>query len=626
MNLNILINEFIDHCIHKKYCSVLDFYLIKIFSNTLYTPIYKLFMFLVNIGSRNGHICIPLDYLFVSRIFNDFILSFLTFFFNYYLTIVYCIDILLWSGILSKDYWYIHTPLILYKNCIYLWKYWSYENNIITFIKNNLLRQNILSDKQKIFLNNYLLISCLDKYQKLALYLSITNKLMLISGGPGTGKTTLIGELVILIYKLFHYDHHHNIRIITPTGRSASHLTNCLLKAYSKLDLIKESKLIMYLPKYVITIHKLLGFNYNKNIIKYNEFNKLNISWLIIDECSMVDYYIFNCLIKALPRDIKIILIGDSNQLSPIETGTVFHTLCTSTFLIKNYIKCLSFYNNKKYIWKIYNICLYQSNVFFLHINYRFSHNYIVNKLIICIKKKWYTYIDRFLYNINYTKNFTFYDLSVYKYDLFFKFCLKKIIKYIHLIDFYISTNNYIDIFMLFNSLQFLTVVKDTYYGSIFLNNLIDRYLIDNQLVKYIQYSSLWKQYYFLGKTIILTKNYNELQLYNGNLGIFIRRHHLLQLGFIKSLNKIKYIYFYLINNWDNAWFMTVHKAQGLECDHIILLLPNYYSILLNNELIYTAITRAKYKVTVYGYKDIFLWGLKNYKFTFNLLEERLFK
>ncbi len=626
MKLNILINKFINDCINKKYCSLLDFYVTKIINYTLYTPICQLFILLVNIGNRNGHVCIPLDYLFVVRIFNNFILNFLDFFFRCYLTIENCLDILFMSGVLSKDYWGICTPLILYNNCVYLWKYWLYENNIIFFVKKNLFIQNNLNHKQKIWLNNYLLSSYLDKYQKLAVYLSITNKLMLISGGPGTGKTTLIGELIIIIYKLFQYTNNNNVRIVTPTGRSASHLTNCLLKTYSKLNIIQKNELMMYLPKNVITIHKLLGFNYSKNMIKYHEFNKLNISWLIIDECSMIDYYMFDCLIKALPRDIKIILIGDSNQLSPIEVGNMFYSLCTSMFLIKYYIKCFLYYKHKKNIWDIYYLSLYKSNIFFLHINYRFDHNYIVNKLIVCIKKRLYTYIDKFLYNINYTKNFTFYDLSIYKYDIFLNFCLKKIISYITLIDGCISTNNYMDIFTLFNSIQFLTIVKDTYYGCVFLNNFIDKYLIKYKLVKYIQYSYLWKQYYYLGKTILLTKNNNELKLYNGDLGIFLLKYNLLKLCFIKSLNKVKYIYPHLINYLNSAWFMTVHKAQGLECDHIVLLLPNYFSILLNSELIYTAITRAKYKITVYGYKDIFLWSLKNYKFVFNLLEKRLFK
>ncbi len=151
--------------------------------------------------------------------------------------------------------------------------------------------------------------------QEDAIISSLSNKLSIITGGPGTGKSTILKGILLTYAKLLDvaitddiFD--YKVCMVSPTGRAA--------KRMAELTNHKAT-----------TIHKALGYNYTDNFTR-DEYNPLSISLLIVDEVSMLDILLLQSLLKAIPNKCQIILIGDSNQLPSVGPGNVLADLLNS--------------------------------------------------------------------------------------------------------------------------------------------------------------------------------------------------------------------------------------------------------------------------------------------------------
>ncbi|WP_375326893.1 ATP-dependent RecD-like DNA helicase [Candidatus Tisiphia endosymbiont of Nemotelus uliginosus] len=195
---------------------------------------------------------------------------------------------------------------------IFLKSYYIYEK----YISNTLLALN----KQSVICNeiNYqqAIASVEDKlnislaeHQKQALIHALQSKVMVITGGPGTGKTTLINILLTVLQT-----QNLIIKLCAPTGRAAKRLAET-----TKLE--------------AVTIHRLLATDPNHGSFKYNKDNLLQCDYLIIDEMSMVDVSLFYSLLQALPKNISLILVGDVDQLPSIGAGQVLHDIINSNVI-----------------------------------------------------------------------------------------------------------------------------------------------------------------------------------------------------------------------------------------------------------------------------------------------------
>ncbi len=612
------INYFIIKCIKKKEIKFIDLYFSKIFDNNNFeSDIVMLFTMLISLSSRSGNICLPLSKIFSKNVFSNYILNFLEYFFLKYISLNNCIDILFKLNVLSKYYYVQSTPLILYNNCIYLYKFWMYEEYVVNFINLNFFIKSNNSIDRNILLK-YLNNSNLDIFQKISVIGVVLNKFTIITGGPGTGKTTLISLLILILYKIFKYKHRNCIKIISFTGKSASNITFSLKKNYNYLNINSTFKKI--LPKKAITIHKFLGFNYSKNIINSN----INTNILIVDESSMIDISLAFYLFSSIKYIKKIIFLGDSNQIGSIEPGSFFNIICN--LCSKNFYYKYKIF--KKIFWNILNIekkfntyISYINNIFFLKKNYRFKKNIYLYKLINFIKLGYIKYIDNFLYTNNFKNNFSFYDSDKYNFDFLLNFCIKNYMNYINFVNYKL---NFKKIWKIFNKFQIICVIKKTCFGINFLNKYINYFFLKNNLVKNIVYFSNLNCYHYMGEPLVITKNNNDLKLYNGDIGFFIFSKNKFKLLFLDLNKNNRFIYCVNLTDWNNTWAITVHKSQGSEFEHILLIIPEYFSTLLSREIIYTAITRAKDRVTIYANKNIFLSSIKKKKKTFSNIVNKL--
>ncbi len=612
------IEYFILKCVKKKEINLIDLYFSKIFDyNSFESDIIMMFTMLISLTSKI-HVCLPLSKIFSRSIFSNYVLSFLDYFFSKYLSLNNCIDILFKWNILSKYYYSIITPLIFYNNCIYLYKFWVHEEYVVNYINLNFFKKdNNYINNKKIF--KYFKKYNLNIYQKISIMGSIVNKFSIISGGPGTGKTTLISMLILILYKIFKYKNNSYIKIISFTGKSSSNITFSLKKNFGYLNINSSFRKI--LPYKSITIHKFLGFNYNKNIINNNI---INTDILIIDESSMIDISLAFYLFSSIKYVKKIIFLGDSNQIDSIEPGSFFNVICNLyvNFYNLQYKIFKKIFLKYSVFKKKYNIYLsYINNVTFLKKNYRLDKNIYLYKFTNFVKLGYVKSIDNFLYKNNFQNNFNFYDSDKYDLNFLLNFCIKYYTKYINFVNFKFDLNK---IWNKFNKFQIISVVKKTFYGVHYLNRYINYFFLKYNLVKNITYFPNLNCYHYMGEPFIITKNNNDLKLSNGDLGFFIFFKKKIKLLFLDFNKNNRYVYNIHLSNLNSTWVITVHKSQGSEYNHILLIIPNYFSYLLNRELIYTAITRAKNKVTIYANKNIFLSSLEKKKKNFSNIVNKL--
>ncbi len=163
-------------------------------------------------------------------------------------------------------------------------------------------------------------------WQKIAAAMALRNGLTVISGGPGTGKTTTV---VNLLACLITQDPHSRIALAAPTGKAAARMTEAIRQRAEHLPAALREKL----PSESFTIHRLLGANPALGKFTYHAGNPLPYDALIVDEASMLDLALATRLLEAVPASARIILLGDKDQLSAVESGAVFAELCADPTL-----------------------------------------------------------------------------------------------------------------------------------------------------------------------------------------------------------------------------------------------------------------------------------------------------
>ncbi|QJC36682.1 exodeoxyribonuclease V subunit alpha [Enterobacteriaceae endosymbiont of Donacia simplex] len=501
------------------------------------------------------------------------------------------------------------TPIIFENNCLYLYKIWEEENIIIkNFIKNNFfyIEPNKIKHIFNILFDNN---DNKNIFQKEALCAALTHRISIISGSPGTGKTSIISKIIFTFIKIFKEP--LKIKVVSTTGKSSVRLIHSINTFFKKISLnLMNEKEKKSIPKKSSTIHHLLKMNIYTKKSLYNNQNSLNLDLLIIDEASMIDFNLMSIILKALPKKINLILLGDEYQLPSIEYGSMLKDLCyfKKFFFTKQYFLWLNSINNNNKLKENYNIpkFFFRNFITELQHNYRYSINSNINKLAIMIKKGNIKKIKKLFLKKNFDVNFinvinkkkyiSMIDSFIHKYEKYFVF-LKK------------QNNNYKNILHYFNNFQIICAIKNGLFGTKTINNIIEKELFNKKnLIHNIE-----KNNWYIGKPIIITQNNNFLNLFNGDIGItfFDKVKKKLKIKFLLANGKYKIISIKNLPSYDIAYAITVHKSQGSEFNNISLVLPNKFSSILTRELIYTAITRAKKKINIYSQKSIFYKAIK---------------
>jgi len=419
------------------------------------------------------------------------------------------------------------------------------------------------------------------------------SNLVFLQGGPGTGKSTLILE--IILYYL-NKNNFINIGLSAPTGKASSRLKE-------SLDYKKKSDFKDEIDKVECqTLHRWIYNTINKSgKLKYN-LKELDI--FVIDEMSMVNIDLFEIILNSLAKDCKLLLVGDANQLPPINSSSIWNYIFSS--LTKN---------------------PFDSSIVNLEKVYRNSGDIVeLSKLIFNKNKNTFNdkvdqiYKNKIPSNINIIKNKNksipenlFNKINLHLQNLKDSICLLSNKSYIfnqEIDNLYDCENNLVaEIFKKLNSQIVLCKTNSGIWGVNDINKLI---LNQNNLYNFLK----WEE----GMPIMCTENNNDLGISNGDIGVIIGKGNLRKFLF-RKFNKFNnqvaaLIEPHKLKNIVPAIALTIHKSQGSESDNVYILWnqninnSNYIDdnnqkkiILKDNferRLFYTAITRAKKNLTVY--------------------------
>ncbi|CAL4323006.1 exodeoxyribonuclease V subunit alpha [Buchnera aphidicola] len=492
-----------------------------------------------------------------------------------------------------------NVPLIIENNFLHLNKIWHIENTIYKFFNypykekkySNIFLKKIFNDK--IFINMHL-------EQKIVIILCFLKKFLFIIGDPGTGKTTLVSKI---IYFYIFFLKKKKIILCAPTGKASAKL---LESVQSNLKLFMNKKYKKYIPQTTFTIHRLFKI-YKKNNFFSNK-NKKNIDLLIIDESSMIDIFMLEKIIKYISKKTKIIFLGDKNQLPSINSGSIIHDIL---FFYKKEKKKKLYYNllnllTKKSL-KEKNLLL-KNNVFILKKKYRFKEKSNIDKCAEIIKNGKIENIKKIV--INKFKQVKFFSI---KKNSSYEKIIKKLFIFFKKFFQMIKKNKPIkNILKYFNKKRILCLIKNDFFGVKGINYIFKK-LIKKKYPQFFFKNN--KKKWYIGKPIIISKNINNMNLFNGLVGItLLDKKKEKKIFFLMPDKTIKIVPINLIKKYQTTWAITVHKSQGSEFSEIHLILPLHKMKIMTREIIYTAITRAKKKIYIYSKKKIFIQAIQKKK------------
>ncbi len=224
------------------------------------------------------------------------------------------------------------APLVLDGDRLYLARYWHYECQVARALLHKAVTEHVADP---VLVRSQLEALFVEpdpegeiNWQKVACALAVQRRLLVLTGGPGTGKTTTVIRLLALLLQQAASPQDLVIRLAAPTGKAAVRMTESIRRA--KTNLALEEDLKELIPEDASTLHRLLGTRPNSVAFRHDRHNPLRLDLLILDEASMVDLPMMAKLLEALPDHCRLIILGDKDQLSSVEAGSVLGDLCQS--------------------------------------------------------------------------------------------------------------------------------------------------------------------------------------------------------------------------------------------------------------------------------------------------------
>ncbi len=504
----------------------------------------------------------------------------------------------------------VNTPLILHSNRLYLQRYWCYESQLALA-----LRQKSASDSQIDFaqVSQWFEVLFADPvpagevdWQKMACATALLKRFCVITGGPGTGKTTTVTKLLALQVLLqrgsnsdSNSDKKQIIKLVTPTGKAAARLSESIKGAKSRLPI--DADIIELIPDEASTIHRLLGVKPHSSEFIHHKDNRLHLDVLVVDEVSMVDLPMMAKLMAALPEHTKVILLGDKDQLASVEAGSVLGDICAGSGRDLCYSSALLADIESMTQMDISGHCdvsnepSLSDSICLLQKSHRFDDKSGIGQLAKAVNRSdWFGVKHLRQQNV---ASLSFSDISPVDYKRMVEDSAHAYQPYLTMVEEEQLPELIIE---QFNRFQLLCAVRKGDFGVSGLNDAIEKELVRIGLIDN-------RQLYYVGKPIMISQNDYALELFNGDIGIILKDQDSDQLKawFIAPDGKPKSYYPNRLPSHDPVYAMTVHKSQGSEFEQVSMVLPPLNQVINNKvitkELIYTGITRAKTQFNLFS-------------------------
>ncbi|WP_410002787.1 exodeoxyribonuclease V subunit alpha [Pseudomonas chlororaphis] len=516
-------------------------------------------------------------------------------------------------------------PLVLSGKRLYLRRYWAYERRIDNALRQRLaVREETPADLAERLAGLFGAAKAAGPvdWQKLACALATRGAFSIITGGPGTGKTTTVVRLLALLQApAVEAGKPLRIRLAAPTGKAAARLTESIslqVRSLSVADSVREK-----IPSDVTTVHRLLGNRPGTRHFRHHAGNRLPLDVLVVDEASMIDLEMMANLLDALPMHARLVLLGDKDQLASVEAGAVLGDLCRDAEA--------GWYSPQTRSWleavsaeRLADSGLQEDStgahplaqqVVMLRHSRRFGEGSGIGQLARWVNQQQAEEARRLLAARSHAD---LYGLSLKgEQDR----ALERLLLeghgdgpqgYRHYLSLLRGqrppagtvledprwTTWARDVLSAFDQFQLLCAVRKGPWGVEGLNQRITAALFKARLIES-------DQQWYEGRPVLMTRNDYGLGLMNGDIGIALKLpehdgteggRQVLRVAFPRNDGQggVRFVLPSRLNDVETVYAMTVHKSQGSEFAHTALILPEALNPVLTKELIYTGITRAK--------------------------------
>lgn len=515
------------------------------------------------------------------------------------------------------------SPLVLSGHLLYLRKNWEAEQRILKALRERLgvksdlteeTTDQLRADLSPLFATTNGNAQDSDisgpqdpDWQQVACAVAMHSKFTLITGGPGTGKTTTVTKLLALLIshaKRAHPAKQLHIALAAPTGKAAARLGSSIRSASAQLP----ASLAFDLPLKALTLHKLLYSGYSG---EREQARSIAYDVVIIDEASMIDLEMMDKLLCSVPLTCSLIMIGDKDQLASVEAGAVMGQLCAGAdkgnYSLLTQARLLRLMRVDLKQWSaqapIHASQIAQQTVM-LRKSYRFAGGGVIGKWARDINAGSLNEIRRLwdaLPEWSANEPLRIDRLSV---DQFKQSQTKAMVcsgwrEYLSLLanthihdgmeraSQQIAAKSLLDAFGQF---QVLCAVREGPWGVRSINKQIAHFL------------GFKEEGWYPGRPVMVTRNNYHLGLMNGDVGICLLKEGQLRVAFPSDGSSeqdiIRWVLPTRLDSVESVYAMTVHKSQGSEFKHICLVLPDKQSPVLTRELLYTGLTRAREGLT----------------------------
>lgn len=444
-------------------------------------------------------------------------------------------------------------PLEVYDSRLYFSRYLRYEQNLGRIFKNlagiefanpdlgSLLKLCFNDSKEE------------TDWQKEAARVALSRGLCIVSGGPGTGKTTTIIRIVGLLLK--RYGVSYQIALAAPTGKAAMRLKESIGSQIAELPL--DSKIKDVLPREVKTLHRLLGVRRFSPKFRHNSSNPMIWDAVIIDEASMVDLALMSKLAESLKPGARLVLVGDKDQLASVESGSVL-------------ADCIS---------------ALQGNVIELQHTFRFDN--ALSEFAKAVNKGEAESISRLIEDSG-TPELAWAD------DSWLNESGAHYLEYMEYVRTLKDEKQVPGLFKLFKSFMVLCALRFGERGVDGINRKVEAFLGRHGY-------DCGKTNWYFGRPVLINSNDYALGLYNGDIGICLPggADSGPVVWFEGPEGSYRKYSSARLASCETVWGMTIHKSQGSEFKEVLVVLPEEDNPVLCRELIYTAVTRARQGISV---------------------------
>ncbi|WP_052263338.1 exodeoxyribonuclease V subunit alpha [Geobacter pickeringii] len=495
-----------------------------------------------------------------------------------------------------------HAPLILDEGGrLYLYRYWRYESDLAETLKEKASVSPEV-DGERLADGIVRLFGPPDPrdidWQRIAAAAAVRSCVSVISGGPGTGKTSTVVRIMALLLEQGG-ERPVRIALAAPTGKAAARLRESIRGAKERLAVSGEIRDLI--PDEVMTLHRLLGVIPDSNRFRHHADHLLPYDVVIVDEASMVALPLMAKLAAALGARTRLILLGDRDQLASVEAGAVLGDICDVGRLHRF---SLSF---RQFVADVTgegagpgdaepDPAPLADSVVILRRNYRFGTDSGIGRLSRLVNEGEAEGALALLHGEEHA-GVTWRETPAA--DSLHSVLEQRVIDgYRH----YLGGDDPAAALAAFDRFRILSAVREGRYGVNGLNHAVERILTSARLA---ECGRRW----YRGRPVMITVNDYSLRLFNGDVGIALPDNEAsggLSVYFPAPDGGIRKLSPLRLPPHETAFAMTVHKSQGSEFDAVLLVVPPVESPVVTRELLYTGITRARSGVELWCGEEIF--------------------